>query len=115
MSTVLAYILTFIAVLLPINASIIGAVTRIFTKLKGFNEAVILTSFILWLLISSLWRKFEGGDVPIAVLLGSIAILFISKNNGFNESAKLINLGERWGITCFGCWLMFNSEVIRWF
>ena len=84
MSTVVAYILTFIAVLLPINASIISAVTRIFTKLNGFNEAVLLTSFILWLLISSLWHTFEGGYVPIAVLVGSIAILFISKNNGFN-------------------------------
>ena len=115
MSTVLAYILTFLAVLLPINASIIGALRRIFERLMGFNEAVILTSFILWQLISFIWRTFEGGYVPITVLVGSIVILFISINNGLNESAKLTNLGERWGITCFGCWLMFNSEVIRWY
>ena len=115
MITVLAYILTFLAVFLPINSSLIGLIGGIAGRLMGFHMGALFASFIIWNVISFLWLTFEGGYVPITVLLGSIAILFISINDGLTKIAKDIIAAEQWAIIIFGCWLMYNSEVIRWY
>jgi hypothetical protein len=43
-------------------------------------------SFLVWMLIGLVW--IEGGEPPIAVLVGAIGLLFLSVNEDLTNNAK---------------------------
>ena len=83
-------------------------------RVVGIPLGALLASCLLWLLIGVVWTKVEGGVPPVAVLAGSIGLLFLSLNNDLTEIAKGNITAEQWAITLFGSWSMYESDVIRW-
>jgi hypothetical protein len=115
LNTVIAYTLTLAAVFFPINVLFIGLIGGLLGRVLGRLAGALMACLLLWQLIAVTWVKFEGGVPPVAVLVAAIGLLFYSVNDELTELAKDNIAAEQWAIIIFGVWLMYSSDVIRWF
>jgi hypothetical protein len=116
--TIIAYLTTFIALFFSITSipqAIIGGLAGRYT---GPLFGMLLGSVIAWQLINILWVSFEGGQIPVVVLVSSLLFIlthgFIAKNE-LTQQSNWMMAAEMWGIILVGIFINIYADSIRWY
>lgn len=116
--TLVAYTLTFIALLFSITAWPQVIIGGLIGKLAGPLVGGLIGSIIAWHFVDWLWVAFEGGHVPIVALIGALVFIvghgFISRGALTKQSNGLM-AAEQWAIILIGISLFVQSETVRWY
>jgi hypothetical protein len=118
MATIIAYALTMVAVFFSITAlpqTIIGGLAG---RVVGPLAGGLLGSIVAWFLVDFLWVWLEGAHIPLAVLGGALAFIFvhgvISKEE-LTEQSRWMMTAEAWAIVLVGIYLVVVPAEIRWY
>ena len=118
MATVVAYVLTMLAVYRAITAIPQAFIGGLASGLGGRFAGGLLGSILAWLLVDLLWVWLEGAHVPIAALGAALAYIFlhgaISKDDLTGQSHWLM-AAEAWATVLVGIYLMVFPAEIRWY
>ena len=118
MATVVAYVLTMLAVFFAITALPQAFIGGLASRAVGRLAGGLLGSILAWLLVDLLWVWLEGAHIPIAALGAALAYIFlhgaISKEELTGPSHWLM-AAEAWAIVLVGIYLIIFPADIRWY
>lgn len=118
MVTVIAYIITMVAIYFSITALPQMLIVGLLAKVVGILPGALLGSIFAWLIVDLLWFWFAGGHIPIAALCGALGFLFlhgaISKDE-LTETSRWMMTAEAWAIILVGIVLVVIPNQIRWY
>ncbi len=114
---IIAYVLTFLVVLLPITTipqALIGGLIGRLTQ--NVLIGMLIGSIIIWLIIDLLWVKFVDGHIPVLAFgLCFLTLVGHSKLKELNDQAKFMIGGEQWALVLLCIYTMIVSDTIRWY
>lgn len=117
-ATIVAYVLTLLAVSFSITAIPQAILGGVFGKLGVPLMGMLMGGVISWIAIDALWYFLEGAHLPFTVFVASFLLLAIHgsiSKDKLTEQARWMMAGEMWAIVLVGVGAFFLSESFRWY
>lgn len=118
MATIIAYIVTLAAVAITATGLVQAVLGGLIGRAVGPLFGALIGGLFVWFAIDFLWLWLEGDHVPIAALVGAIAVLFIHSaisKDSLTEQSNWMMAGEAWAIILIGVYLTLSLDIIRWY
>ncbi len=119
MLTIIAYFVVFALVAVGLTQLPNLIVPIFFAKLLGMPQfGQYAGALISWTVISALWQQFIGSSLPIAVMLGAVAVIYYHLSvelQKLNPVAKTGMFTEIFAIGTVGIWRTWEAGSIHWF